>query len=483
MRYRGNAKLKVESEDQARLVLETLQRIRQKPKLTLVDDNFPEQAAFVRSNATLGAALCTRRAGKSYAVGLKLFKKCFDYPGATVLYLALTRDSAKRIMWKDVLKDIIKKKNIPCKLNETELTVTLLNGSVIKLAGADADEKEKEKFLGGKYAYVAIDEAGSFSTDLEQLVYEYLEPAVADYDGSIDLIGTPTIFWKGFFCKVTEGRENGWTIFKWNTTQNPYMQHWPKRLRLLKERNPRIEETPGYRRMYLGEWVKDDEALVYKFNRLLNLTDTLPEKSLLDGQVLGVDLGFTDATAYSLAQYYRHDPCLYFVHTYKKEGQIVDKVVEKIKWYHKKKGVRMVVIDNASKQVVETIKARFSLYDIVIEAAEKTDKFAFIEIMNSDFRMERIKLLRNETEDLVEEYENLIKDPKSEKPAEHPDCDNHLCDASLYAWRKARNYMARPAPDEVSLEDQIEKELEDALEKELKENDNPFAMEYELNEI
>ena len=247
----------IQNREHALAIIARMEEIASREVPDFGSPEFPEQYDFIHSNEILAAALCTRRAGKSYAVGEKLFKKCFDHPGATVLYLALTRDSAKRIMWKDILPVIARRKGINVKSNISELTLTMDNGSVIKLAGADSDENEKEKFLGGKYAYCAIDEAGSFSTDLETLIYEYLEPAVADYDGCIDLIGTPTVFWQGFFCKVTEGDEKGWKVFKWNTSHNPFMKSWQKRLDILKERYPRVEETPGYQRMYLGRWVEE----------------------------------------------------------------------------------------------------------------------------------------------------------------------------------------------------------------------------------
>ena len=469
------ARLSVKSRQQALVVLSRVEALKRRPKPNFVDLDFPEQAAFVNDNSPLSAALCTRRAGKSYGVGLKLFKKAYDFPGSTVLYLALTRDSAKRIMWRDVLKDIAKRRGIECGYNQTNLELTLPNGSMIKLAGADADAKEKEKFLGGKYPYVAVDEAGSFSTDLAQLIYEYLEPAVADYDGSIDLIGTPTIFWQGFFCQVTEGKENGWSLHGWNTMQNPHMEHWPKRLAMLKERNPRVEETPGYKRMYLGQWVKDLDALVYKFNLSTNLVIAEPDIKTMVGQVLGVDLGFNDATAYTLTRYYKHDNALYFVHAYKKSGQIVDDVVETLKSYIEKYNVVQMVFDNASKQVVETIRARFELWDVVIKAAKKTDKMQYIEIMNSDFITGQIKLVKDTTLTLQEEYQNLIKDPNSIIPKEHPGCENHLCDSGLYAWREARNYMEGPAPIKINEEERIERELEQKLVDDLRKQDEDFS--------
>lgn len=455
--------MQIQSREQALLVLSRLDEMRQSNDIIFGDPNFPKQMAFVYSDHKMGSALCNRRAGKSYSAGLKLFKKAYEFPGTTQLYLSLTRESAKRIMWRDVLIDIARRYKIDVDPNNASLELRLPNKSVIKLAGADATSKEREKFLGGKYPIVIIDEAGSFANSLEDLVYEYLEPAISDFDGTIDLIGTPTVFWKGFFCKVTEGRESGWTNHQWSTQDNPYMaENWAKKLKQLKDRNPRIEETPSYKRMYLGQWVKDSSALIYSGYTSENLIDELPDKEI-DGQVLGIDLGFNDATAYALSRYYFHDPCLYIIKTHKVAGQIVDDVVTTMKDFIVNYDIHTIVIDNASKQVVETLKVRFSLYDCTIHAAEKQDKIEFIGIMNSDFIMGRIKLLKAETKDYVEELENLIKDPNKLKTTEHPSCDNHICDANLYGWRHGRNYRAEPMEPEISIEDKIAEDLEEML--------------------
>ena len=461
--------LQITNREQALAILARVKDIQETKEaegnIVFGDPRFEAQFKFINDDSPLAAALCTRRAGKSYSAGLKLYKKAYEFPGSTVLYLALTRDSAKRIMWKDILKDIAKRYDIDIKTNSTALEVHLPNGSIIKLAGADASMKEREKFLGGKYPYVCVDEAGSFANELSDLIYEYLEPAVSDYNGSIDLIGTPTVFWQGFFCKVTEGEEKGWSIHKWNTSDNPFMkENWETRLKILKERNPRVEETPGYKRMYLGIWVRDLDNLIYKFQHDRNLIDKLPTTELA-GQVLGMDLGFNDATAYALGQYYYHDENLYVAKTFKQDKQIIDDVVITIKDFINNHDIHTIVIDNASKQVVETLKVRFALYDVVIHAAEKRDKIEFIGIMNSDFIMGRIKLLKSETEDYVTELENLIKDPNKLKTTEHEACDNHICDAGLYMWRFARNFRAEPEEPEVSEEDQIEIDIEEEVQR------------------
>jgi len=219
--------------------------------------------------------------------------------------------------------------------------------------------------------------------------------------------------------------------------------------------------------MYLGAWVKDLDNLVYKYLPRRNKVNVLPAGEI-SGQVLGIDLGFNDATAYSLGRYYENDNNLYIIDTWKKSGQIVDDVFATIKDYIEEYDIHNIVLDNASKQVVETLKVRFQFYDVTLKAAQKADKFEFIGIMNSDFIMGKIKLLAGKTEALAKEYADLIYDPRSKKIKEHDACDNHLCDASLYMWREARNYLEQPEEIEVSEEDFIEQEMEENFEKQLR---------------
>jgi PBSX family phage terminase large subunit len=435
-------KIEITSEEMALAILSEVQRLKEAPVLSLVDENFPKQANFIKSRAKRKAALCTRRAGKSYGIGLDLYDTALNTPGCSVLYLALTRDSARNIMWKDVLKVINRDKGLNGRFNETLLTVTLPNGSVIYVAGADASKEEMEKYLGGKYALVVIDEAGSFRQDLRKLVYENLEPALADYDGTLVMIGTPTAFTKGLFFDITHPnsakRELGWEVHTWNTFDNPYMKEkWKVRLDRLIEVTPGIVETPGFRRMYKGEWVTDLDDLVYKFNPDRNTCNILPDENYI--YVLGIDLGFSpDPSAFAVAAYSLNDNVLYIIETYKQTQMIISDVAERIHYYQKKYNLQRLVIDNASKQAVEELKQR---YKLPLVAADKAGKAEFIEIMNSEMIQGLIKVLPD-AEGVSIEWLDLVWDERSEKRQEHPNCENHLSDAVLYAWRHCYQHLS-----------------------------------------
>ena len=215
-----------------------------------LDARFAAQLAFITDPARMKVALCTRRSGKSYGAGLYLYKEAYETAGASCLYLALTRDSAKKIMWKDVLKAINRRLNLDARFNESELTATLPNESVIYILGVDSTEEEKKKLLGQKYKLVIIDEAASFSVDLNDLVYGVLKPAVADYRGTICLIGTPGNVKRGLFFELTQSQDpssagtwsrQGFSGHRWSTFDNPHMRRqWTEEIADLKASNPHI---------------------------------------------------------------------------------------------------------------------------------------------------------------------------------------------------------------------------------------------------
>lgn len=420
---------------------EFLRRQQEPSSQDIVDRNFPIQARFVEDDAGLLAVRCTRRAGKSYGLGLKLYRAARNHPGSSQLYISLTRISAKAIMMKDVLKVIDRKFDLRCEFNKSELTVTLPNGSVIYLMGMDSSDEEKEKALGQKFKQVVIDEAGSFRRDLKEIVYGVLKPACADLRGQICIAGSPQPLTSGLFYDVVEGgSEPGWSKHRWTAFDNPYIrERWQEEIAELTASNPRIVETPSFKRNFLGEYVVDTERLVYRYQEETNKISK-KDLPLLVNFVLGIDLGFNDASAFSVLGYDDQAKKLYVVETYKESGLIITEVARWIKHFENKYNPYKMVIDNASKQAVEELKQR---YGIPLHPADKSGKSDFIEIMNAEYICGNI-MVSDSCESLTDEYENLIWDDKREIRQEHPNCENHLCDATLYAWRYCYQYANQP---------------------------------------
>jgi len=389
-------------------------------------------------------------------MGEYAIRTCCEHPGSSVLLVGLTRESIKRIYIKDVLSVINQRYKLGAEFNKSELSMSFPNGSVLYMAGADADESEMLKFLGQKFRLVIIDESSMYTNiDLRELVYAILKPAVADYRGTIALIGTPSNYTNSLFFDITTGKEGGWSTHSWTAYDNPHIRdQWKEEIDFLKEHQPGIELTPRFRQHYLGEWYVDLSALVYKYSPAVNSVMGLPLDNVYH-YVLGVDLGYEDATSFVLGAYSFHDPNLYIVRAEKAPKMLLTDVATKIIDYMNRFQVGQIMIDGAAKQAVEEMKQRYSL---PLTATEKTHKRDFIELMNTDLQTGKIKVLPG-CEALTEEWELLIWDEKQRKAGnwiENSGCDNHAADAALYMWRHCYNYVARPKPAELNTEELID---------------------------
>ena len=428
--------------------------------------SFKQQTDFILDPAPLKAALCTRRAGKSFGVGEYALMTAYKYPGVSVLILGKTRASVKAIYWKDILTVLNRQYNLRAKPNKSELSLELPNGSVVYLSGVDADEDEMHKILGQKFKLVVLDEGGSYNIDQRALVYGILKPAVADYQGQIAMIGTPTNYLNSLYFDVTTGKEPGWSVHKWSVMDNPHMaRQWAEDLELLLRANPDIQDTPQFKQFYLGEWVVDLDALVYRYDGKKNKTDALPDSRAWQ-YVMGVDLGYDDKTTFVVCAYNSYDPCLYVVASYGRSNMIFTEVAETIRNFQNRFNVSRIIMDGANKQGVEEMIAR---YNLPIQIAEKQGKRDYIEMMNADFITGQIKLVGNH-EDLEAEYMSLVWDEKKRADGrweEHKACDNHFADATLYAWRWCYNYASKPKKTPPTEEERIEaaalKEVEDRI--------------------
>lgn len=372
------------------------------------------------------------------------------------MFIGLTRASAKAIIWKDILNVIDTKYKLGARFNQTDLTMTFPNGSMITVTGIDADEKEMNKLLGRKYRLVCIDEASMYTVDVHNLVYGILGPAMVDPNesgesGTICMMGTASDFPRGLFFDITTRKEGGWSLHEWSAHDNPFVaKQWAAALEKIARERPAYMETPQFKQWYLNQWVIDQTKLVYRFDTGRNLTKTIPILKQ-DGwtRVLGVDTGWEDDSAFVLTSYHANHPCLYVQKCYHAKHMSFDDVVKKINEFmdNPEWAPHKVVIDGANKQGVESMRQRSK---IPFEYADKQDKATFIELLNSDLIQARVKVLDiSDNRDLWSEMMALvwvtdgdkIKYPKKE----HPALPNHLCDAFLYSWRCGWHYTSEPA--------------------------------------
>jgi phage terminase large subunit len=404
---------------------------------------FNHQLSFIEDPARLKALFCTRRAAKSYTGGLYLIKEALENPGSNCLFIGLTRQSAHGIIWKDILRELDTKYKLNIKFNETLLTATLPNGSVIWVTGADTDEQEMNKLLGKKYKLVVIDEASMFSIDMRQLVYGVLKPAAADQRGTICLLGTASNITRGLFYQITTAREPGWSLHQWTAHDNPHVaKQWQEELDEIDRSRPLFKLTALFRQWYLNQWVIDEDALVYKFDESRNKRSHLPIFDNPFHYILGIDLGHSpDPSAFVIGAYTEQSPVLYVIHAEKHLHMDVTAVSQRIKELDAKYKFDAKIIDGSMKMAIAEMNTRHGANVI---PADKAGKEHWINLLNSDLIQNKIQFLP-QAQELMDELGSLVWETDNGKVKiprkEHPGLANHNADAMLYLWRYTHAYL------------------------------------------
>ena len=140
------------------------------------------QKEILNSPARFKVVASGRRFGKTYA-SIAALAKHSRYPNTKCMYIAPSYRMAKQIVWED-LKNMLRDVNWVKRINESELTITLINNSQIMLRSAD----NKDSIRGVGLDFVVIDEAADVDEEAWTAV---IRPTLSDRQGSALIIGSP----------------------------------------------------------------------------------------------------------------------------------------------------------------------------------------------------------------------------------------------------------------------------------------------------
>jgi Terminase large subunit, T4likevirus-type, N-terminal len=415
---------------------------------------FDKQLAAAEHPSRRKVVRCSRRAGKTELAAVKLMQSALSGPNGICLYIALTRKSAKRLLW-GRLKRLADEMGISYTPSETDLILTLANGSEVWLAGAN-QEDVAETLRGHSYRTVILDECASFRGHIDALIEEILEPATLDEDGDLWIIGTPSWDFSSYFYRANHNPEQ-WQSFHWTLFDNPHLKDARNWVADLKQRRGWSDDNPVLLREYYGQWAKSSDEMVYLFNPLRNIAKSVPTK--FAQTVLGIDLGFEDKTALAIVAHEQDSPTAYVVHVEKHGKVLMSDIAKRAQELIKTHNVASVVIDEGGlgKAIAEEFRTR---YQIPCEAAQKRDKRLFIELFNSELQAARV--LVPEDSAVIEEWQSLTW--ADGKQVENPGQPNDCSDAVLYAWRKSYYYreqtpQAAPKRGTVEYYDEQERQI------------------------
>jgi hypothetical protein len=169
----------------------------------------PAQTRIVEATQRFKVVIAGRRFGKTH---LSIRELCYHarLPDRTVWYVAPTYRQAKMITWKK-LRNKLNDLKWAKKINETELSIELKNGSTISLKGAD----NYDSLRGIGLDFLVIDE---FADVDAEAWYETLRPTLADREGGALFIGTPKgMNWAHELYKLAEEYPSEWASFQFTT--------------------------------------------------------------------------------------------------------------------------------------------------------------------------------------------------------------------------------------------------------------------------
>lgn len=425
----------------ARVLAKRQARKAQPQKFNIESFLFAEQLAFVRDPAPNKLAVCSRRAGKTVSCAAHLIDTAMAEEGIVCLYITLSRNNAKKIIWRE-----LKKINRDYKLNATEnlseLSMVFPNGSVIYLSGAK-DTNEIEKFRGLALKLVYIDEAQSFREYIRELIDDILSPALMDYAGTLCLIGTPGAIPVGYFheCAV---QSNTWSKHTWTFWNNPFIiqkskiTHQQMLDRELKRRGVPASD-PSIQREWFGKWVLDSDSLLLHYKPDKNHFAVLPPElpTAPYQYIMGVDLGFNDADAIAILAWSDASPATYLVDEVVTEKQGITELVNQIELLTKKYPVSKIVMDEGGlgKKIAEEIRRQ---KHIPIHGADKKLKMQNIAFLNDALRTKRF-LAKENSKFAQDTYLVEVDQDKStpDKIVVSSKYHSDIIDAVLYAFKES----------------------------------------------
>ena len=221
-----------------------------------------------------------RRFGKTFLSVTELVTQALKGKRKVCWYVAPTYKAAKEIAW-DMLLAFLPKEYIQ-KTNESSLTVTLWNASIISLKGAE----KPDNLRGRSLDFCVLDE---FADMRPEAWYEVLRPSLSDRQGSALFIGTP----KGrnhFYDLWTRGADGNtdWQAFQYTTIDGGQVtaEEIEAAKRDLDERT--------FNQEYNAQFVNYQGIIYYNFDRTESVRKITDDGSMLH---IGMDFNLDPMSA------------------------------------------------------------------------------------------------------------------------------------------------------------------------------------------
>lgn len=293
----------------------------------------PAQTKIAAAPQRFTVVIAGRRFGKTHFAVRQLCKYAAE-PDQTVWYVAPSYRQAKMIAWKKLRQKLIELRWAK-KINETELSIELKNGSTISLKGAD----NYDSLRGVGINFLVIDEFADINPDAW---YETLRPTLSDTGGRALFIGTPKgMNWAKDLYDLAEQYPEEWCSFTFTTLdggQVPQTEIDAARSQL---------DNRVFRQEYLATWENFTGRVFYAFERKNNIKpfkiEDYSSQRMRDTVHIGMDFNISPMSAVVA---YREAQYLHIVDEIRIMGSNTDEMVDEIKTRYPNKTI-MVYPDPA----------------------------------------------------------------------------------------------------------------------------------------
>lgn len=248
--------------------------------------------------------LAGRRAGKSYGAAAIMINHCLEGTDVSftdkgnkvekarcALYIGLTIQKAKEIMWGPLIYFIDTIRMPVAKIDKSALRITFQNGAYIQLAG-NSNKNEREKVRGTEWSLIAIDECQS-QDSLRYLLVDILGPIIKGRNSTVLTMGTAPLAPKSYWEEVCQSP--AWAHYNASLLDNETIPNRHEVLEKVLSENNWTRDNVIFRREYLGEIAYDTNLQVFPVREYY---DDVPVDFRPDFAVVGVDYGFQDSNAF-----------------------------------------------------------------------------------------------------------------------------------------------------------------------------------------
>ena len=244
----------------------------------------PAQTTVAESNKRFRVLVSGRRFGKTY-LAIRELARYARIPNSKCWYVAPTYSMGKQTVW-DTLKDKLIQLKWVKKINESDLTIHLVNGSSISIRSAD----RPDRLRGVGLDFIILDEFADIDSSAW---YEVLRPTLSDTNGSAFFCGTPKGIgnWAYELYNQQDLDPKQWESFTYTTLEGGQVSKEEV------EQAQRDLDSRTYKQEYEASWETYSGTIYYNYGKHSVYHDHIvPDSVLHIGLDFNID-GFPAAIA------------------------------------------------------------------------------------------------------------------------------------------------------------------------------------------